>query len=421
VEREESIGNPPVAMESKKSKDMDTKREFRYALIPLLYFPAFYFFEVARRAHDIDFGAYYTWAYGLRHGINPYVGESIRPLFDSLAIKPLTANYPPTFLLAFEPLTYLSIGHAFALWSAVNFALLLGAVGLLFTIVKPISRPMLFGTAALMYGPVTDALYWGQAEVVIFFLLTLVLWAMYNHRDVFCGVILGIAVLLKVYPVLFLGYFVICRRKAVVTSACLTIGVGVLVSLAVFGMPINLASLQQIRTYGGETFWTYRVDFSLGAMISRSVWLVAGHDLTPFVERTRIAAVYVAQLLVVLATIYGTVVALRQKRERLAFGLWVAAIVLINPLVWFHHLMLLLIPLALMIGEPFVGSVALKLGAASYCFAALALMVCWIRWGIWPSYDNLAQVALACSAMMGLLLAFAAAWCSCYQAQRHLG
>jgi hypothetical protein len=40
----------------------------------------------------------------------------------------------------------------------------------------------------------------------------------------------------------------------------------------------------------------------------------------------------------------------------------VSAAVLINPIVLFHHLMLLLIPLALIIGEPFIDSVALKLG-----------------------------------------------------------
>jgi hypothetical protein len=331
-------------------------------------------FKVARRAHDIDFGAYYTWAYGIRHGINPYVIESIRPLFDWLAIKPMAANYPPTFILAFEPLTYLSIEHAFALWSAINFALLLAAIGLLFSIVKPISRPILFGVAALMYGPVTDALYWGQAEIVVFFLLALALWAMQKNNDVFCGLILGIAVLCKLYPVLLLGYFLICRRRVVVIYACVTIGVGALVSLAVFGMPINLTFLRQIRTSSGETVWAYRVDFPLSAMISRSVWLVAGHNLTPFVERTRIAAAYVAQL----------------------------------------------IPLALIIGEPFIDSVALKLGASSYCFAALALIVCWVRWDIWPLYDNLAQIALACSAMMGLLLAFAAAVYSCCQPERRL-
>jgi glycosyl transferase family 87 len=127
------------------------KLKFHYAVIPLLYFPVFYFLKVARRAHEIDFGSYYAWAYGIRHGINPYISGRIRPLSDWLAIKRMpVANYPPTFILAFQPFTYLRIEHAFAIWSVINFVLLLVAVGLLIGMVRPIADPILLGAMALM-------------------------------------------------------------------------------------------------------------------------------------------------------------------------------------------------------------------------------------------------------------------------------
>jgi hypothetical protein len=54
----------------------------------------------------------------------------------------------------------------------------------------------------------------------------------------------------------------------------------------------------------------------------------------------------------------ATVVGLWKGRERLAYGLSVSAAVLIYPLVWFHPLILQLIPLAPVIGEASVDSVA---------------------------------------------------------------
>jgi hypothetical protein len=121
-----------------------SRYELCYLAIPLLYFPAFYLLRVSSRAHDLDYGAYYAWAYGIRQGINPYIAEHIGPLADCLNFPRMTANYPPIFILAFTPLTRLSIEHAFVLWSAINAALLIAAISLLLTIVKPLSHPMLW-------------------------------------------------------------------------------------------------------------------------------------------------------------------------------------------------------------------------------------------------------------------------------------
>jgi len=234
----------------------------RYTVIPLLYFPALYFFRIAGRAHDLDFAAYYTWAYALRNGVNPYIRERLRPLSDWLGMPLVPANYPPPFILAFTPLTHLSIEHAFVLWSAINVALVLAAVILLFAVTKPLQDPIPLGAAALMYGPVTDALFWGQAELLVFFLLVVALWAMQNKKDVLCGLVVGVAALFKVYPLVLLGCFVAGGRKVIITFTCLTVAAGVVLSIAGFGLPISLASVRQIGAYGSDTFQANPLNFS---------------------------------------------------------------------------------------------------------------------------------------------------------------
>jgi len=84
-------------------------------------------------------------------------------------------------------------------------------------------------------------------------------------------------------------------------------------------------------------------------------------NLAPSSPSARTAAVLLAKLVVVLATAYGTIIAKRRGREDLIFGLWVSMMVLINPVVWSHHMILLLMPLALIVGDSFINSPAIEL------------------------------------------------------------
>jgi len=70
------------------------------------YFLALYYFRIGSDAEKLDFhdfGDIYTWAYAARIGLNPYTPDGVIPLAKQLGFQAMTANYPPPFVLAIEP------------------------------------------------------------------------------------------------------------------------------------------------------------------------------------------------------------------------------------------------------------------------------------------------------------------------------
>src|SRR5260370_6724169 len=87
-----------------------------------------------RRANQWDFSHYYVSAFALREGENPY-NTRLSPLADSLGLQIGEidrAGYPPTFLVAFEPLTVISPRAAYLTW--ITFSTLCLAAGLVLLI-----------------------------------------------------------------------------------------------------------------------------------------------------------------------------------------------------------------------------------------------------------------------------------------------
>ncbi|HEV2170636.1 MAG TPA: glycosyltransferase 87 family protein, partial [Candidatus Binatus sp.] len=69
-----------------------------------------------------DFSDKYESAWALRHGVDPYPID-LTPIAARLGLETgglIHASDTPTFLLCFEPLTYLPPRAAFWIWSAIN-------------------------------------------------------------------------------------------------------------------------------------------------------------------------------------------------------------------------------------------------------------------------------------------------------------
>src|SRR6266849_10152171 len=83
-----------------------------------------------RHFRSSDFAIYYVWALGMRKGLDVYTTD-LSSLAASVGLDMghwTKANYPPTFILCFEPLSLLSPREAWWTWATLNIALL--SVGL---------------------------------------------------------------------------------------------------------------------------------------------------------------------------------------------------------------------------------------------------------------------------------------------------
>ena len=115
--------------------------------------------------------------------------------------------------------------------------------------------------------------------------------------------------------------------------------------------------------------------------------------------------------MVLAMTIRGTRSAKRRDEDSIGFGLWVAATVLFTPIVWPHHLTVLLIPLGLVTGDiRYKNGPAFRLAICSYCAAEFELLLGWIGLRLWPLYVFPIQFATATATLLAVILAFGAAY-----------
>jgi hypothetical protein len=378
------------------------------------YFLALYYFRISNSTERLDFhdfGDIYTWAYAARIGLNPYAPDGVIPLAKQLGFQAMTANYPPPFVLAIEPLSLLPLVQVFWLWSGINLCLLLIAVWLLVADLEDSQKRVSFACAALVYGPVTDTLLWGQIEPFILLMLVLALRWSAARRDILCGIAVGLAALCKIYPIALLGYFLLYRRWTIVAAAGLIVLGGILLSLLAFSGEVNAEFIRQLLRTAGDKFWPYTLNVSPGAVVAKTLWLLAGHNYNSAVKVLRTALIVLVTSVVLAMTIRGTLSAKRRDEDNIGFGLWVIAALLLTPTIWPHSLTILLIPLRQVTGDiRYKTEVAFRLGIYSYCSSELGLLLGWLGWRLWPLYVFLMQFATACTTLLVVLLVFGAAY-----------
>jgi glycosyl transferase family 87 len=362
------------------------------------------------RWYDLDFSAYYYWAYALRTGSNPY-STDLQPLATRLGLMSggiTHANYPPTFILCFEPLTLARPEIAYWIWTSLNALILLVAVAVLLNGLAIDGRTFAtFAALAILYEPVTENFFWSQAQIVLLLLLVLNLRWVRSGNDVAAGFSLALAGLLKIFPLLMLLHLALARRVRAVAWTIIGLAAGGAITLLLVGWT-GFGFLRPDPTIWG-TYWT--AGLSVNASISKTFAVVLGQSLSRIANVARIAIIVLAISALIMIAARATLISARVGRADLAYGIWIVLAVFIFPITWIHHMVLLLIPLA----QPLTAARhdramrrAVVLAAASYLTADAVMPLFWVYWLTWRTW------LLAPSGVMAQL-AGALAFCSAYQ------
>jgi len=186
----------------------------------------------------IDFKAYYIAADMLRRGQDFYNVElqTQEVLARGLPLNQSFYIYPPLLAMAFVPLTALSMETAAQLWFFVNLTL----YGLALAVITRGLRldrltrmlPLLW-VLAFLFPPALFTMYKGQVNILLLLLLALTYWLYGKGRERMAGVALGLAVMIKIVPLLLLLYFLWKRRYVLSLAAICTI-----VGIAALGLVI---------------------------------------------------------------------------------------------------------------------------------------------------------------------------------------
>jgi alpha-1,2-mannosyltransferase len=265
-----------------------------------------------------DFHNYY-WPAGHRvlHGLSPYVYGPWYPPGPEVGLP-----YPASSMLAFAAMATLPRGVGDVIFTVLSLAAPLLALRAL-----DVKDWRLYG-AIMLWPPIVCG--WQNANLSL--LLVLGVAALWRCRSSFAvaGFLLAMLVTLKLFLWPLGLFFVATRRYSTLACAALV----TLVLNCVTWLAIGLDELPRFRS-AIQTFSRLTED--------------TGFSVIGFVERAggdRLAAYGVMSILALVAG--RSCVALgRRGQEQSAFILGIVVSLVATPVVWFHYLALLLVPLAL--------------------------------------------------------------------------
>lgn len=271
-----------------------------------------------------DFGVFYDSAQNLRAGISLYSDPTLYTSF----------NYPPQTLLAIMPIAWIDRQSAQIIWLIMSLAALVGSIMFARRLTtrspdQPLQALFIASLAFFLF-PVRFTLGMGQINLLALFFLVLSLWFVHIKSKLPAGIGLFIAWTLKpqlliLVPVfLWQGHF--------------------LVILVSFGLLVS-ATLFTGFWFGWENYLHYfgRVIPAISVFAGRDIYYNQGLSavlsrLMPLSAARTFDAI--GSLMVVCLTLIW------QKRNRVGWirsvSVWLAVMLLIEPLSWQHHYVFLL-------------------------------------------------------------------------------
>lgn len=295
----------------------------------LLFFLAFgqqlyKLFFVFQQQNFVDFNVYWDTVKTALTGGNIY--------YD---LKETPFNYPPTTLLflVFLPLFSQSVASLVLLF--ISLSSLLGSLYLLAKMFfKPAQKWLVFFLSSVLFiqfFPTKFTLTLGQVNLVILFLIVLSFYLYQKRKDIFSGLFLGIATLIKIFPGFLILFFLKEKRWKMVIVFLATCLLGILLTVLIFKPVLFFNYFGQIGNNlffkGGEISY---FDQSLNAFLLR----------LNFVENWRL-------FLRLIFTIVSLWIFLKTKDKALSYFTLIFSILIFLPsFAWFHHYVIL-IPLVI--------------------------------------------------------------------------
>jgi hypothetical protein len=298
-----------------------------------------------------DFNTYYLAALAQLRGLDPYNFENLVALAEEVgAPKVADYRYPPFYTLLAMPLGLLPYRMAILFWQILNLVLVLGAAWLIFSTLRlPFNSrtALVIGLIFLTFDPLLYNFAIGQINLVMLVLTTAVAWAWLRQYHLLGGVLLGLAVSIKIAPVVLFPLFLWKRGYKLVAAG--------LLSFFGFG-GIALIFLGLSPT---QTFLTVLTEFATES----NAW-IANQSVRGFLDRLFVGDNYIQPLLynpdlsrtlhygMILLLLGATAWFLYRSRHRdqfhLEFSLILITFHLISTTTWVHHFVWILYPLVVL-------------------------------------------------------------------------
>jgi GT2 family glycosyltransferase len=308
-----------------------------------------YAVDVTRMVADspfIDFAHYYVYTRIVAEGGDAFDPATAAAMDARLGLRRAGAlgNYPPLFYVLMRPWSMPPFPAAAVAWLAFNQLLLAGAA--LLVARRRAADPWRMTAAlvvTLMFHPLIENLFLGQANVLVLFLLTAGWYATGIGRPWLAGVALGLLPHVKLQFALVILLLALIGQRAVAARAALVTATGVALGLAIVGPAAYARYLEYILNLP-DYLHRWSVNVSPHAVLHRLLDGALGHRVVE-----ALALLGALALLLVIARVLRGRTAADAPAFDWAFGLAVVAIPLLSPVTEDHHLVALLLPLVLLV------------------------------------------------------------------------
>lgn len=320
--------------------------------------------------YETDLWAYFSGAERLRSG------EPLYPPDLDIVESRLQYAYPPLLAQVLYPIR--SYALAWWLWLAGSLACWGVSLWLLLRellkteVGQQLRRSGLwwvFLACLVNFPPLLVHLTWGQLQLPLLLLLTGAWLALRTGRDVRAGVLIGLAITLKLFPLLLVLPLVVQRRLRCAA-----------VALAVAGGLLGLS----FAAVGWEQTWFYLVHVL--PEVSKQDVLADNYSITQALRvlgGTGFPAEIPGLALRLVGLGLATLVAFRaQGQADRALAAGVTALLWVTPIVWSHYFVLVYLPLADAL--PRAGKRGQALLAAAYFCIATATLIFYVPEPIAP-------------------------------------
>ena len=288
-----------------------------------------------------DFRAYHVGGLAIRHNISIDDREALEVLAQQYNLEPrFTAlNYPPFWYVLFSPIASLSHRDFFTVITIFNhiFLALIFLISFRLLARLPMRLPLLAGSATLLLlsYPVRVTMYDGQANLLVALLLCLLLIYHQRGREIPAGISLGLAIGIKLFPLILLFPLAIMKRWRTMAAALLSFSLTIAVSLPFAGFRVVWNYFWQHKYIRG----TGAIEFDMKQSIASVAARIAGYTAT-LNQQTWIWIGMAVSLACLLGLVVFNLVS--KRSSTLMLGLWFLAILLCSPHTLFHHLTLLI-------------------------------------------------------------------------------
>ncbi len=272
-----------------------------------------------------DFAGYYRWGQSYQSGIEWWARTR--------------CNYTPFFVGAFAPLARIDAPSLHLGWQIFQVACLIAAIILIARSagIFSASAIVILASIAVLSRTCDQVLFFGQFAPLLLVLMVGSWTLARANRDAGSALLLAIAILLKLYPGILLGYYLVCRKWRLLIWTGVFLAAGILASGLVNWYGFVVYGLPHSREILARGFWRDRVSlFNL-------VWGLEATSVAPS-WWTVFAPTAAVSIVLVIAAALETVAAREWSLDGIYFSLWLALGLLLAPIAW-HHEIVILFPL----------------------------------------------------------------------------